>query len=349
MKTTTTRKILAGLNYSGLDRLYQQLDAELGVLLTFHHVHPRLPQAFSPNAHLAVDPEFLSEIIRVLRQRGFELVCMDEVRARIQSPERKNRFAAITFDDGYRDNLEHAIPLLREQRVPYAMYIASGMIEGTANVWWEGIEALVRENTSLVFDMSGQEVELDCSNLAAKQSSFVKLMDYLTEELPENLQRSFVNTLCSQYEVDLEAHRERQLMTWDEIRQLAADPLCTIGAHTVDHPALARLTEDDASSEMVNGADVLAAKLGRKPDHFAYPYGYHQAAGPREFDLARKAGFKTAVTTRPGMVFAEHANYLTGLPRISANGLYQEKRYFAPLTSGLPTRLRSRMRRLDVA
>jgi len=349
MKTRTTRNLLAGLYYTGLDRLYQQLDRELGMLLTFHHVNPNRIQAFAPNAHLAVHPDFLAEVIAMIRRRGVELITMDEVRSRIVNPRPGRRFAAITFDDGYRDNLQHAVPVLKRLDVPFTIYIASAMIDGTASLWWEGVGALVRDNHTIETQMNGTTVVLDCSNPSCKQAAFVKLMRYLTEVLPESLQRDFVKDLCERYGFDLQAHCRAELLNWSEIKQLADDPLCTVGSHTVNHPALARLDEQAALREMVEGAQALHERLGTQPAHFAYPYGYRQAAGPREFELAQQAGFATAVTTRPGMVFPQHASFLTSLPRISVNGLYQKMRYFAPLTSGLPTRLKSRLHRMDIA
>ncbi len=73
------------------------------------------------------------------------------------------------------------------------------------------------------------------------------------------------------------------------------------------------------------------------------------AAGPREFALARELGFKTAVTTRPGVLFPEHRERLMALPRISLNGEFQRLRYLKVLTSGAATALWNRFQRVDAA
>ena len=83
--------------------------------------------------------------------------------------------------------------------------------------------------------------------------------------------------------------------------------------------------------------------------HLAYPYGDRIAAGAREFALAHAAGFKTAVTTRPGMVFPENAEYPTALPRVSLNGNYQNERILPVLTSGAATAVWNGFRRVDAA
>jgi peptidoglycan/xylan/chitin deacetylase (PgdA/CDA1 family) len=89
--------------------------------------------------------------------------------------------------------------------------------------------------------------------------------------------------------------------------------------------------------------------LQRPVVHLAYPYGDRFAAGRREFALARTAGFKTAVTTRPGMIFPENAAHLTALPRVSLNGNYQDARILPVLMSGAATAMWNGFRRIDAA
>jgi peptidoglycan/xylan/chitin deacetylase (PgdA/CDA1 family) len=93
----------------------------------------------------------------------------------------------------------------------------------------------------------------------------------------------------------------------------------------------------------------LERELGTEVRHFAYPFGDRASAGKREFLLARKAGFATAVTTRRGPLHGEHAQHLHALPRVSLNGNYQAKRYLDLFLSGAPFLLWNGARKLDVA
>ena len=95
-------------------------------------------------------------------------------------------------------------------------------------------------------------------------------------------------------------------MTWEEIAELARDPLVTIGAHTVNHVMLKKTADRVARSEMEMSRAVIEAAIGMRPQHLAYPVGDRTSAGPREFAIAAELGFKTAVTTRPGVLFPEH-------------------------------------------
>lgn len=350
--TRNNRRILAGLNYTGLDRIYQQLDSELGMILTLHHVNPDPVPRFAPNAHLTVRPAFLDSVIELLLKRQIEIISLDEAHERIQNPlSQSGKFAVITFDDGYKDTLIHAVPVLKKYDVPYTVYLAPGLIEGSADLWWEGMEALVRQQPRIALQLANSRsgpLELDCSSMSAKVESFKFLMQCLTNEVPELDQSRLVRELCWLYKIDLDQMNKDQIMSWDQIRVLMSDPNCTIGAHTLNHRALARLTPEQAANEVNQGAMILASELGERPEHFAYPYGYRNAAAGREFALLKDLGFKTAVTTRGGMIFPEHIDHLTALPRISINGLYQKLRYFAPLTTGLPTRLGNGLKRVSV-
>src|SRR5690606_17769012 len=116
-------------------------------------------------------------------------------------------------------------------------------------------------------------------------------------------------------------------------------PLATIGAHTVHHYNLKRLSSDDALEEMTGSAAVIETRTGTRPRHFAYPYGYEAAVGQREVELARQAGFASAVTTRHGVLHAGHARHIHALPRISVNGRFQRLDYMRTFLSGLTTPL----------
>jgi peptidoglycan/xylan/chitin deacetylase (PgdA/CDA1 family) len=114
---------------------------------------------------------------------------------------------------------------------------------------------------------------------------------------------------------------------------MAKDPLCTIGAHTIHHHALAELPVEEAMEEITGSIARIEAEIGQRPRFLAYPYGDSLSAGEREFGLACAAGIEAAVTTRKGLVL-DHGQKLTALPRVSINGDYQQLRYLDVLLSG---------------
>jgi peptidoglycan/xylan/chitin deacetylase (PgdA/CDA1 family) len=117
----------------------------------------------------------------------------------------------------------------------------------------------------------------------------------------------------------------------------------------VTHCTLAKANRADAEREMAGSRARIQDALQKRVWHFAYPYGDKRSATAREFSLAHELGFKTAVTTRPGMLFAENARHPTALPRVSLNGHFQEKRFLSVLTSGAATAIWKGFRRIDAA
>ena len=118
---------------------------------------------------------------------------------------------------------------------------------------------------------------------------------------------------------------------------------------TINHVILAKTDAEVAMREIQQGRALIEQKLGAKPMHFSFPFGDPTSAGPREFARAKELGFKTAVTTRPGVLFPEHRDHLMALPRISINGDYQRLRYVDVLLSGAATAVWNGFRRVNAA
>jgi peptidoglycan/xylan/chitin deacetylase (PgdA/CDA1 family) len=173
---------------------------------------------------------------------------------------------------------------------------------------------------------------------------------YLRSMKTDEEVRKAVRDLAACHRVDMAAVCRDLCMDWQEIIDLAADPLCTIGAHTVNHMMLKKVSNDSTvRAEMEMSRAVLEAALGARPQHLAYPVGDPTSAGPREFRIAAELGFKTAVTTRPGVLFKAHRDHLMALPRISVNGEFQRQRYVKVLMSGAATAMWNGFRRVNAA
>jgi peptidoglycan/xylan/chitin deacetylase (PgdA/CDA1 family) len=340
---------LEALYFTGAHHVLRPIFAGIGAIFMLHHVRPRRADAFQPNRHLEVTPEFLRLTLQHLRNNDIDIVPMDELHRRLAAGDLSRRFACITLDDGYRDNRDFALPVLREFDAPCTVYVASDFAQGTGRLWWIALERLIAKLERIETEIGGTVIAMDTGTPAAKQASFDRLHDQL-RALPggQDLRREMA-TLCARYHFD-ETEISRELcLPWTELQRFAEDPLVTIGAHTITHCILARQSDAVAEQEIAISRARIESTLQQPVQHLAYPYGDKPAAGPREFALARHAGFKTAVTTRPGMLFPECAGHLTALPRVSLNGNYQDRRILPVLTSGAATAMWNGFRRVDAA
>jgi peptidoglycan/xylan/chitin deacetylase (PgdA/CDA1 family) len=298
---------------------------------------------------LEVTPRFLTRVIRILRRSGLELVSLDEMHRRMVDGDFSRRFVCLTFDDGYRDTLQWAYPILKDAEVPFAVYIPTSFPDRLGELWWLVLEAVIARNDRIGLVIAGRDRKFDCRTVAEKRALYDELYWWLRSRSTETELREVVRNLAAFYHVDIAAFCDELCMSWSELAQLANDPLVTFGAHTVSHPMLAKLEKDTVRAEMDLSRSVIEAALAVRPQHLSYPFGDRTSAGPREFEIAAELGFKTAVTTRPGVLFADHAQRLTALPRISLNGDYQRIRYVRVLLSGAATAMWNGFRRLDAA
>jgi peptidoglycan/xylan/chitin deacetylase (PgdA/CDA1 family) len=329
------------------DRWCRGLAQGAGVVLTLHHVRPQRPATFQPNGLLEITPDFLDRALTLIRAEGYDLVSLDDALARLAAPRKGRFFVALTFDDGYRDNVEHAWPVLAKHGAPWTLFVTPGFADRTARLWWleleEAIRALPQLNVTLPDGPFTARTESD----REKQRAFDRLYWRLRKQ-PEAILLSAISDLATMAGIDSAALVERECLPWDTLRALAGAPGVTIGAHTLSHPMLAKHDETFARTEIVAGKARLEAELGVPITHFAYPVGDPTSAGPRDFALVKAAGFASAVTTRPGHLFAEHATHLHALPRVSLNGLHQSDAALRALLSGLPFWLWNRGQRLNV-
>ena len=340
---------LESLYFSGAYVALKPFAAGVGAILTLHHVRPPRRDRFQPNRLLEITPRFLTRVVRYLRRSKLDLVSLDEMHRRLKDRDFSRRFVCLTFDDGYRDTLQCAYPILKEAEVPFAVYVPTSFPDRIGELWWLVLEAAIARNDHISLQINGRNRTFDCATVAAKRSLYEEIYWWLRRLPTEDELRSVVHNLAAFYQVDIAAFCDELCMSWPELAELAADPLVTIGAHTVNHRMLAKLPQKAVRSEMDLSRSIIEAGLGVRPEHLSYPVGDRTSAGPREFEIAAELGFKTAVTTRPGVLFAAHSEHLTALPRISLNGEYQRLRYVRVLLSGSATAMWSGFRRLDAA
>jgi peptidoglycan/xylan/chitin deacetylase (PgdA/CDA1 family) len=336
------------MHYSGAAQVLRPFFSGAGVVFCLHRVMPGggNETGFSPNANLAITPQFLGDLIQLVKSRGYDLVSIGEMKTRLKESN-PTPFAAFTLDDGYLDNLVHALPVFRKHACPFTVFVAPRIAEGKCEMWWSNLEAIIAASCSLEGDVMGDAFKFETRNDAQKHAAWSALAPKV-QAMPEHDQREWILKAADRAGVDVYALCRAAAMTWDDIRVMAQDPLATIGAHTLNHYNLLKLDEKDARWEMEESRRRVAEELGKPVSVFAYPYGNSDAAGPREFKLAAEAGFTSSVTTRHGVIFPAHADHLHALPRIMISGRFQKARYIDAMISGMSGALSNRFQRVNV-
>ncbi len=309
--------LLHGAYSSGLYRAISRIAGGIGAVLMLHRIVRDKDE--TPSRYLTVTAGFLEDVILKFKRNGISFVSLDDMlhilRSRRGSSE---RFVALTFDDGYRDNLTLALPIFRRHRVPFAVYVASGAPDRSMDVWFLRLERILMQFQRLETGGLGNGRSLSLESPAGKAAAYEYCIELARQDLP-GLKKWLQEVLPESAVSDKELMNEH-FLSWEELRQLAAGPLVTIGGHTISHPMLAKLPEDEAFREITGGVERLSAQIGKAVRHFAYPFGSPFSCGPREFALAERAGFESAVTTRYGNIYRAHRHHLHCLPRMTLGG-----------------------------
>lgn len=314
MGLTRTRLVWELLYRSGFSWAIGRRHAGLGAIFMFHRVAPDAPARV--DADLCVSARFLGIWLGSLRRAGVQVISLDDAVRRILDPgvdPSRRRFVVITFDDGYADNLEHAVPVLERFGAPFTVYVTTRLVEGREGLWWLGLERLVRRRDTV--DVAPMGKRFAASSRAEKAEAYREVSRWVGADVGRRA--PLLGEVFERYGVSMSAATSEAGLSREQLRALARHPLATVGGHTTGHLDLTSLGEPEAYRELAGNKAFLEDLCGRPVEHFAYPYG---AGGAREAALAGRAGFRTAVTSRAGGLFPEHRSRLLLLPRYAAPG-----------------------------
>jgi len=310
IKQVALHKALAYSHWSGFDRLVNMRFGGLGTILMFHSVVTDVRQHLGQSIH--VQQDVLRAMLEHLRATGWDIVSLDEGMQRLSIPQSR-RFIVLTFDDGYRNNLTHALPVLAEIGAPFTVYINSKMISGEGDVWWLGLRNLILAEDKL--DIKPMGVTFKTSNYQEKNRALLLITDWIHKDVEKN--SSDLKKVFSDYKIDLMSLAREEMLNFEELKQLSQNELVTIGGHAETHKPLNSLSESNVYSEMIKNKKMLESTIQRPIKHFAYPFGEINTAGMREARIAESIGFESAVTTQIGNLFSEHAVFPFLLPRLT--------------------------------
>lgn len=278
-------------HYSGLDLVYRRVTGAGLVVLMLH----RLRDDYDPYP-LSMSRQGLRELVGWLRRRH-ALVGLDEGLQHLADGDGARINYAITFDDGYQDNLGLIDAELGA--VPAVVYVATDQIGGDP-IWVYRLTQAVERRTRDHLDLGSLGLgHFDLSDPAERQRLYLLLPPRLKQFKPEEL-HACIDSVFAQTQPVAVPDEQREMLDWEEVRKLDAHGI-RIGAHTRNHVLLSRVDEPTARDEIVESRERIARELGMPPRHFAYPNGGRGDFGDRDIQLARDAGFKTAATSIEGV------------------------------------------------
>ena len=319
VKRMGARILFPLLFYSRSYYLSKPFYSGLGSILMFHRVCPESSKPrIRGNSGLEVTPEYLENSIKFLRKNNYEIVSLSQAAEILNEDYRKKKFAVFTFDDGYIDNYEYAYPVFKKHRVPFTIYVTTNFPDRKAVLWWYLLEDLILKESRIEFQLNDREYQYYCSSLQQKEWVYQQIHKLILSGSSNDLNYR-IREVFKNYDINFYKKTLELALTWEQIKEMSADPLVEIGAHTINHFALNSLHDSAVQEEMEGSRDKIESKINQKVEHFSYPFGTRNEIGRREFRIAKKCGFKTSTTSSVANIFKEHKNLLEQLPRIPVN------------------------------
>lgn len=305
-----------------------------GAILRFERVRPPRAARFQPLKSREITPRFLDRTIRALKRWKYDVISIDEVCRRAVTLPSRRRFACLTFDGGYKDVIISAYPVLSRHGLPFTVYVSTAFPDGIGEAWWLALEQVIARESRISLVMGREERHFNIAGMSEKYQLYDFLSQWMRTLEPSDLSAA-IKDLCTRYTVDLAALSREASLDWNDLASLAADPLVTIGAATVNYPVLSNLKDTAALREMTMGKAVAEAAFRCDVRHFAYPFGDRASWRHKHAVMAEEAGFVSAVSTMSGVVEAEGRTSLLALPRISCDGRRRSLRAMRVILSGV--------------
>ncbi|SEF72721.1 polysaccharide deacetylase family protein [Parabacteroides chinchillae] len=278
---------------------------------------------FAENNHsLHINPDIFEQEIAFL-SKHYEVISIHEYENRFRNNQFNGKEIVVTFDDGYKNNLTIAAPILKSLNIPFTVFISTNHIEN-GNYFPTTIARMIIRNNNLSF------VKIDCLKLKAElknnmqreaicdavihilKHSNIRLVNEICHQLIENISHDEYEELCH-------FHKIEAPMNWEDVIKLHTEYNCTIGSHCKDH-FICNIyqTEEETKTQLKGSKQIIEEKLHASCDYLAYPNGIYNKGDVTAYaqHTAKEAGYKLAFTTVTDRLSAKSNPML--MPRCAA-------------------------------
>ncbi|KRT54694.1 polysaccharide deacetylase family protein [endosymbiont of Ridgeia piscesae] len=241
-----------------------------------------------------------------LMKRYFNFISMDDAIAMLKGEKPlKPNSCVLTFDDGYRNNLTDALPLLRKHGIPGLFYPATAHIDQQKVYWIDRLDYILQKADveGREIQIGGQSVKIDASSRGALLNSYRRIiMGFKQHSESDEAMQHELYALASKLEAEaddsidqvIDNDRWAALMSWEEIAQASQAPDLLFGSHTVDHVLIGNDRKERVRDQLVNSKAAIEQHTGKPCDHFCYPAG---SWDKQAVELLAESGYRSAVTS----------------------------------------------------
>ncbi|MEE3067260.1 MAG: polysaccharide deacetylase family protein [Actinomycetota bacterium] len=317
----------------GVPALARRLHRDVLGIVMFHGVED---ETLSPACWHVLDAATYRRQLEYIREH-FNVLPLEDALNRLAAATLPPRALTITFDDGTRNLLTHAVPVLRELGLPAAVFLATGPMGTEETLWPDRLWLAIAGTAATEVDLAALGLGICSLEGDANRGKVYGSAAARMKDLPDAHRITVLSEV-------LEALGERdggdggpfRMLSWDEAREMVSDGLVTLYPHTVSHPILSRCTDDKVAQEITDSCDMVERETGRAPKVFAYPNGRPQDFDARAQEVLRGRGVRWALSTRYG--FADRRCDPMALPRLPVGSDTSFDYFRLMVSGGLPGR-----------
>ena len=284
---------------SGGGSVLRRLPLWRGVLiLNYHRIGDGANTPFDRNIWSASVEDFRDQLDIV--QRHCEVIGLEDLEQALTTP--RGRLVMITFDDGYRDNYTEAFTALRERGMPATFFLTTGFLDQPQVPWWDEVSWMVRTTRQTSLPPCEWFSEALPTDPEHADDTIPKLLR-LYKKLSGAQTPRYLSELAEMLQTGRCSHEiaAKKWMTWDMVREMRSQGM-TIGGHSVTHPVLSTITEQQQDYEIGECRRRLIEELGEPIEAFSYPVGGNQSFNQFTADALARHGYRWGFTYLGGYV-----------------------------------------------
>ena len=295
----------------GIDFFWRRRPKGLYVF-NYHRIGDAQDTEFDRAVFSCTEKAFEKHVI--LLKNNFTVINCQQLITLINNQElTQDRYAIITFDDGYVDNYIKAFPILKKHNISGSFYIATDFVGSTHIPWWDEIAYLLRNSCGQSYSLPNKEEKFFLEErtidrtireimTGAKTQEEYSVLDVLAD-----VRKMFPLALSL-----LQKENSQLFMSWPQIKDMAENGM-EIGSHTLSHRILSRLSKEDQNNEIFISKEILENKLNRTINTIAYPVGRYNCYNELSYELVEKAKYDLAFNNEPG--FHQHIENIYNINR----------------------------------
>lgn len=246
---------------------------------------------------LAVTPDHFREQMAWLK-KNYLIVGFDE-----NWDQTEEDAVCITFDDGYRDNFINAVPILNELQIPATIFVSTGNIDTEREMWWDELERnlLIDKEYQKRFHLSDElyECTWNTENMERRRDLYYSL-HWLMKEVGIEKRNEWMWQLQRWNGYTVNGREENKALQTEDLKILKSSKII-IGAHTINHPVLSRLSREEQEKEIAGSKKYLEYICGKHVRTFSYPFGGSGDYNDEIIAICKELGFIKVAANVPGI------------------------------------------------